>query len=165
MVSSMNVFTSFIDACGSAIVAGLFGILMWYLQRLEKDRKQQDEDTKKRLEMIQANTAKLADHESLIISLSEIAKELKTATEQNSEGVKVIMRNMLQRYHAIYVIRGCITSHEKREFLEAYEVYRSKGGNGTGEGWRKEIDSLPVRDDVVMPNPYLNLYKEQMKVL
>ncbi len=95
------------------------------------------------------------------MSLSEIAKELKTATEQNSEGVKVLMRYMLQRYHAAYMMRGFITSHEKQEFLEAYQVYHAKGGNGTGESWKREVDTLPVRDDVPVVNPYLELMKKE----
>lgn len=157
----MELWTSLIDACGSAIVAGLFGVVMWYLQKQEKQGKVRDEDTKKRLEMIQANTAKLADHDALIVSLSEIAQRLKEATEVNGEGVKVLMRYMLQRYHAAYMMRGFITSHEKQEFLEAYQVYHAKGGNGTGESWKREVDSLPVRDDVPVVNPYLELMKKE----
>ena len=156
----MELWTSLIDACGSALVAGLFGVVMWYLQKHEKQGKVRDEDTKKRLEMIQAHTAKLADHDALIVSLSEIARQLKEATEVNGEGVKVLMRYMLQRHHATYMMRGFITSHEKQEFLEAYHVYHDKGGNGTGESWMREVDRLPVRDDVPVINPYLEMLKE-----
>ena len=157
----MELWTSLIDACGSALVAGLFGVVMWFLQRQEKQGKVRDEDTKKRLEMIQANTAKLADHDALIVSLSQLAKDLKVATDQNSDGVKVLMRYMLQRYHATYMMRGFITSHEKQEFLEAYHVYHGKGGNGTGESWMREVDGLPVRDDVPVVNPYLEILREK----
>lgn len=157
----MELWTSLIDACGSALVAGLFGVVMWFLQRQEKQGKVRDEDTKKRLEMIQANTAKLADHDTLIVSLSQLAKDLKVATDQNSDAVKVLMRYMLQRYHATYMMRGFITSHEKQEFLEAYSVYHNKGGNGTGESWMREVDRLPVRDDVPVVNPYLEILREK----
>lgn len=157
----MELWTSLIDACGSALVAGLFGVVMWCLQKQEKQGKVRDEYTKKRLEMIQANTAKLADHDALIVSLSQLAKELKAATDQNSDGVKVLMRYMLQRYHATYMMRGFITSHEKQEFLEAYHVYHGKGGNGTGESWMREVDGLPVRDDVPVVNPYLEILREK----
>lgn len=156
----MELWTSLIDACGSALVAGLFSVVMWHLQKQEKAGKVRDEDTKKRLEMIQSNTAKLADHDALIVSLSEIARQLQVSTETNSEGVKVLMRYMLQRYHATYMMRGFITSHEKQEFLEAYHVYHDKGGNGTGESWMREVDGLPVRDDVPVINPYLEMLKE-----
>lgn len=157
----MELWTSLIDACGSALVAGLFGVVMWYLQKQEKQGKVRDEDTKKRLEMIQANTAKLADHDALIVSLSEIARQLKEATEVNGEGVKVLMRYMLQRYHAEYMLQGFLTSHQKTEFLEAYEIYHAKGGNGTAEGWKNELCELPVRDDLPVTNPYLELMKSK----
>lgn len=55
----METLNSIIKVCGSAIVAGLFGVVMWYLQKQEKAGKIMDEETKKRLEMIQANTERL----------------------------------------------------------------------------------------------------------
>lgn len=126
----MELWTSLIDACGSALVAGLFGVVMWFLQRQEKQGKVRDEDTKKRLEMIQANTAKLADHDALIVSLSQLAKDLKVATDQNSDGVKVLMRYMLQRYHATYMMRGFITSHENRSFWRPTVYITTKAATG-----------------------------------
>ena len=151
----------FLNAIGPVTITGLFGIILWRLQAADADRKANRAKSDERMARIEANTAKLADHDALIMSLSEIAKELKTANDQNSEGVKVLMRYMLQRYHAAYMMRGFITSHEKQEFLEAYQVYHAKGGNGTGESWKREVDTLPVRDDVPVVNPYLELMKSK----
>ncbi len=150
----------FLNAIGPVTVTGLFGIILWRLQAADADRKANRAKSDERMARIEANTAKLADHDALIVSLSEIAKELKVATDQNSDGVKVLMRYMLQRYHATYMMRGFITSHEKQEFLEAYHVYHGKGGNGTGESWMRDVDGLPVRDDVPVINPYLEILKE-----
>lgn len=151
----------FLNAIGPVTVTGLFGIILWRLQAADADRKANRAKSDERMARIEANTAKLADHDALIVSLSEIAKELKVATDQNSDGVKVLMRYMLQRYHATYMMRGFITSHEKQEFLEAYHVYHGKGGNGTGESWMHEVDRLPVRDDVPVVNPYLEILREK----
>lgn len=151
----------FLNAIGPVTVTGLFGIILWRLQAADADRKANRAKSDERMARIEANTAKLADHDALIVSLSEIAKELKVATDQNSDGVKVLMRYMLQRYHATYMMRGFITSHEKQEFLEAYHVYHGKGGNGTGESWMREVDRLPVRDDVPVVNPYLEILREK----
>lgn len=151
----------FLNAIGPVTVTGLFGIILWRLQAADADRKANRAKSDERMARIEANTAKLADHDALIVSLSEIAKELKVATDQNSDGVKVLMRYMLQRYHATYMMRGFITSHEKQEFLEAYHVYHGKGGNGTGESWMREVDGLPVRDDVPVVNPYLEILREK----
>lgn len=150
----------FLNAIGPVTVTGLFGIILWRLQAADADRKANRAKSDERMARIEANTAKLADHDALIVSLSEIARQLQVSTETNSEGVKVLMRYMLQRYHATYMMRGFITSHEKQEFLEAYHVYHDKGGNGTGESWMREVDGLPVRDDVPVINPYLEMLKE-----
>lgn len=150
-----------LNAIGPVTVTGLFGIILWRLQAADADRKANRAKSDERMARIEANTAKLADHDALIMSLSEIAKEFKTANDQNSEGVKILMRYMLQRYHATYMMRGFVTSHEKQEFLEAYHVYHDKGGNGTGESWMREVDRLPVRDDVPVINPYLELMKSK----
>ncbi|WP_301094520.1 hypothetical protein [Faecalibaculum rodentium] len=155
----MDTLTEIISACGSAIVAGRFGVVMWHLNRQDKDREEKAKQTQRQLDQVLANTEKLKAHDDVIMNLSEALKEVMTATDQNSEGVKALMRYLLQRYHATYMIRGFITSHEKQEYLEAYEVYRSKGGNGTGESWKREVDTLPVRDDVPVVNPYIELLK------
>lgn len=156
-----------VTALGPVFVTGLFGVVMWRLERSDKDRRRHLDEQDKRLEeqdraleAIKANTARLSAHDDLIASLSDISKELKAATEGNSAGVKVLMRYMLQRYHATYMMRGYITSHEKTEFLEAYEVYHAKGGNGTGESWKRDVDELPVRDDLPVLNPYLEILKK-----
>lgn len=151
----------FLNAIGPVTITGLFGIILWRLQAADADRKANRAKSDERMARIEANTAKLADHDALIVSLSEIARQLKEATEVNGEGVKVLMRYMLQRYHATYMMRGFITSHEKQEFLEAYHVYHDKGGNGTGESWMREVDRLPVRDDLPVTNPYLELMKSK----
>ncbi|EJW96822.1 hypothetical protein EVA_15072 [gut metagenome] len=70
---------------------------------------------------------------------------------------------MLQRYHAEYMMQGFVTSRQKRDFLEAYAVYEEKGGNGTAEGWKREISELPVRDDLAVVNPYLEILKKDRK--
>ena len=151
----------FLNAIGPVTVTGLFGIILWRLQAADADRKANRAKSDERMARIEANTAKLADHDALIVSLSEIAQRLKEATEVNGEGVKVMMRYMLQRYHAEYMLQGFLTSHQKTEFLEAYEIYHAKGGNGTAEGWKNELCELPVRDDLPVTNPYLELMKSK----
>lgn len=158
-----QIIIDIILACCAALTTGLFGIIMKRMERSDKDRTRRLVKQDEVLANIQENTDKLATHEDTITTLSEISAELKEATDVNSEGIKVLMRYMLQRYHASYMVRGYITSHEKTEFLEAYHVYHSKGGNGTGEGWMKEVCALPVRDDLPVINPYLDMLKKEME--
>lgn len=150
----------FLNAIGPVTVTGLFGIILWRLQAADADRKANRAKSDERMARIEANTAKLADHDLELATLTDIMEKLKEGIDMNGEGFKVIMRYMLQRYHAEYMIQGCITSHQLTEFLEAYEIYKAKGGNGTAKGWKEEICALPVRDDVPVINPYLEMLKE-----
>ena len=174
---------------GSALTAGLFSIILWKLQTGEAKRKDAQDKADDRLKKIEANSSAVKNHEQLLNQLVEAVDELKVMTKTNSEllekheqtfgdlkeatenlresselngeGVKVLMRHLLQIYHADYVLRGFISSHEKAEFLEAYEVYHSEGGNGTGEGWKNEVCALPVRDDLPTINPCLEILKQE----
>lgn len=148
-----------IGAVGPALMTGLFGLIMWRLQRSDKDREQRHQKTDTLLETAKDNAERIGDLEVTFKELHEITKELKEISEVNGEGVKGIMRYMLQRYHAEYLLQGYITSKQKSEFLEAYGVYKAKGGNGTAEGWKNEVDRLPIRDDLPSVNPYLQVLK------
>lgn len=145
----------------AGILAIVGSVITWRLNKSSADQKVRFDKIGEALERIEENTKKLNDHEEMMVSLREITKELKESSESNSDGVKVLMRYMLQRYHAEYKMRGFISSHEKDEFLEAWEVYASKHGNGTGESWKNEVCSLPVRDDIPIVNPYLEILKNQ----
>lgn len=155
----------FITSISPQLTAGILAIvgsvITWRLNKSGTDQKVRFDKISEALERIEENTKKLNDHEEMMVSLREITKELKESSETNSDGVKVLMRYMLQRYHAEYKMRGFISSHEKDEFLEAWEVYASKHGNGTGESWKNEVCSLPVRDDIPIVNPYLEILKSQ----
>ena len=150
-----------VNALGPVIITGLFSVILWKLQAADADRKENRKQTDERMRRIEANTAKLADHDRELFTLSKIAEELKQSSDTNRDGFKIIMRYMLQRYHAEYMLQGFITSHQKTEFLEAFEVYSTEGGNGTAHGWRDEVCALPVRDDLNPCNPYLELLKNK----
>ena len=161
----------FINAVLPVIITGLFGVIMWKLQTTEATRKENREKEDERLERIEETleemedkATKLSNLEKDIWCLSDIAETLKTSGETNGEGLKIVMRYMLQRYHAEYMMQGFVTSHQRSDFLEAYSLYKTKGGNGTAEGWHKEVLTLPVRDDLPVVNPYLELLKKKERI-
>lgn len=150
------------------IVTGLFGVIMWKLQAAEATRKENREKQDERLERIEKSleemegkAGKFSDLEKEIGRLSEVAEKIRFVGDVNGEGLKIVMRYMLQRYHAEYMMQGFVTSHQRSDFLEAYDLYKAKGGNGTAEGWHKEVLELPVRDDLPVVNPYLELLKKR----
>ncbi len=161
---------SIINSILPAVITGLFAIIMWKLQTAEntrkKNREKQDERLmriEKSLEEMEGKAVKLPDLEKEIGCLSDVAEKLKSVGDVNGEGLKIVMRYMLQRYHAEYMMQGFVTSHQRSDFLEAYDLYKAKGGNGTAEGWHEEVVTLPVRDDLPVVNPYLELLKREEK--
>ena len=159
----MDALTTFFTVAGGALVTGFFGIVLWWLQKADADRKENRRQSDERMERIEQNTILLQKHEKTMATLTEVATALKEASDSNGEGVKIIMRYMLQRYHAEYMLQGWVSSAQKRDFLEAYTVYHAKGGNGTAEGWKREVCTLPVRDDLPVANAYLELLRETKK--
>lgn len=144
---------------GSGFITGLFSIVLYKLRKADEDRKANQAQADERMKRIEANTAKLAKHDQVMKDLIEVAHELKTATEINGEGTKVTMRHMLKMYHAEFMAQGYITTDQKTIFLECYQVYEAKGGNGVAVGWKKAIESLPVRDDIPTVSPFLQVLR------
>ena len=47
-----------------------------------------------------------------------------------------------------YISRGHITRQEYADFIKyLYEPYRARGGNGTAERLKKELDNLPIKEE------------------
>ena len=47
-----------------------------------------------------------------------------------------------------YISRGYITRQEYADFNKyLYEPYRARGGNGTAERLKKELDNLPIKEE------------------
>ena len=47
-----------------------------------------------------------------------------------------------------YISRGYITRQEYADFKKyLYEPYRARGGNGTAERLKKELDNLPIKEE------------------
>lgn len=47
-----------------------------------------------------------------------------------------------------YIARGYITRQEYADFNKyLYEPYRARGGNGTAERLKKELDNLPIKEE------------------
>lgn len=152
------------------IITGLFGIIMWKLQTAENSRKENRQKQDERMEAIEKNVATLTEQVKTLTERADIKKsqleELKTiverlekASEVNDDAVRTTMRYMLGRYHSEYMHQGFITSDQLKNYLEMNSVYERKHGNGTGTEWLNEIKTLPVRDDIPIINPFIELIK------
>lgn len=74
-----------------------------------------------------------------------------------SEGIMMILRYMLQRYHGEYMIQGKISYSQYQNWKDIFGVYRALGGNSIAIEWDHEIDEIDKCESDVSP------YEEMLK--
>ena len=74
-----------------------------------------------------------------------------------SDGITMILRYMLQRYHGEYMIRKKISYGQYQNWKDMMNVYRALGGNSIAIEWDHEIDELEKCESDVSP------YEEMLK--
>ena len=74
-----------------------------------------------------------------------------------SEGIMMILRYMLQRYHGEYMIQGKISYSQYQNWKDMMSVYRALGGNSIAIEWDHDIDDLEKCESDVSP------YEEMLK--
>ena len=81
--------------------------------------------------------------------------------EALSEGITMILRYMLQRYHGEYMIQGKISYSQYQNWKDIFGVYRALGGNSIAIEWDHEIDELDKCESDV--SPYEEMLKKRSK--
>ena len=74
-----------------------------------------------------------------------------------SDGITMILRYMLQRYHGEYMIRKKISYGQYQNWKDMMNVYRALGGNSIAIEWDHDIDELEKCESDVSP------YEEMLK--
>ena len=74
-----------------------------------------------------------------------------------SDGITMILRYMLQRYHGEYMIRKKISYGQYQNWKDMMNVYRALGGNSIAIEWDHDIDDLEKCESDVSP------YEEMLK--
>lgn len=74
-----------------------------------------------------------------------------------TDGITMILRYMLQRYHGEYMIQGKISYSQYQNWKDIFGVYRALGGNSIAIEWDHEIDDLDKCESDVSP------YEEMLK--
>lgn len=96
-----------------------------------------------------------------------LKKQKKKDTDQEkrqealSEGIMMILRYMLQRYHGEYMIQGRISYSQYQNWKDIFRVYRALGGNSVAIEWDHEIDDLDKCESDV--SPYEEILKKEVK--
>lgn len=132
----MDVLGWVVAAGSSLLTAVLYPFILHRLKKMDDKRDQAHEDRKK-----------------------EKAQEL-AQIHANSEGIKLMLKYMLERYHAEYMIQGFITPDQRRSYSDIYEAYVGLHGNGEGTKMKEEIMNLQIRTDLHPVNPFITLLKK-----
>ena len=96
-----------------------------------------------------------------------LKKQKKKETDQEkrqealSEGIMMILRYMLQRYHGEYMIQGRISYSQYQNWKDIFRVYRALGGNSIAIEWDHDIDELEKCESDV--SPYEEILKKESK--
>lgn len=74
-----------------------------------------------------------------------------------SEGIMMILRYMLQRYHGEYMIQKKISYSQYQNWKDIFSVYKALGGNSIAIEWDHDIDDIEKCESDVSP------YEEMLK--
>ena len=67
--------------------------------------------------------------------------------ENDSNGIKTLLKAYMRERHDKYINQTYITSDELAEYRELYEAYHSLKGNGKGTIWMEDMEKLERKED------------------
>lgn len=73
---------------------------------------------------------------------AEKEEEIARIRKANSDGIKLVLRYMLNRYHAEYMIQGKITYEQYRDWKDMYSAYEALDGNSIAVDWNEDIEEI-----------------------
>lgn len=118
-------------ACGAAIVGGIFGVIMWALNR--KAKKEDD-----------AADARYAN----CAARGQEIRELRKDTDRIIAALRLDYYNQIKKLAKKYIARGYIFVEEYEDLGRMYSMYHDPDkldGNGLLKELKKEVDNLEKR--------------------
>jgi len=92
-------------------------------------------------------------------------KKEKTEAEKRqaaqSQGIMLILRYMLQRYHGEYRMQKEITYNQYKNWKDIYQIYTDLGGNSIAEEWNEDIEHMNKCESVQEMPIYEAILKNQ----
>lgn len=86
-------------------------------------------------------------------------KEVDRIRKANSEGTKLILRYMLNRYHTEYMMQDKMTYGQYKDWMELFNAYRALGGNSIAMDWNDDIEKLDKCDYMDRPTLFESMIK------
>ena len=78
-------------------------------------------------------------------------------------GIMMVLRYMLRRYHAEYMLQGYVTYNQYKDWCELFSVYRSLGGNSVALEWDKDVRHLEKRESASEASLYEVALRKEMQ--
>ena len=127
----MNVLLTILGgAVGAGIVSGIFGVIMWKLNRKAAKEDRADENAKK------AESAR--DKEM---------QEVKQAIASLIVANRTILYDRIKHLGNSYLRRGSVSSEELADLIEMHRVYHDElKGNGFLDTLMEKVKALPVKN-------------------
>ena len=79
-----------------------------------------------------------------VILKGQKKKESENEKKQAAQtaGIMMILRYMLQRYHAEYMAQGKITYNQYKNWKDFYKIYKELHGNSVADAWNEDIENM-----------------------
>ena len=90
-------------------------------------------------------------------------EEIASIRKANSEGIKLILRYMLKRYHNEYMIQGKITYNQYKDWIDIWKAYEALNGNSIAEEWNNDIEHLDKCDSISDMSLYESILMQCIK--
>lgn len=90
-------------------------------------------------------------------------EEIASIRKANSEGIKLILRYMLKRYHNEYMIQGKITYNQYKDWIDLWKAYEALNGNSIAEEWNNDIEHLDKCDSISDMSLYESILMQCIK--
>lgn len=83
----------------------------------------------------------------------------------NSNGIKLVLRYMLSRYHSEYMIQGKITYAQYKDWMDIFAAYRALGGNSIAMDWNDHIEAIEKCHSLDGNSAFEEMFKEHLQDL
>lgn len=105
----------------------------------------------------------LKDQKKKETDRDEAQKRKETEQGQVRCGIMLILRYLLKRYHAEYMIQDKITYNQYKDWMDLYSAYESLGGNSIAVDWNNDIEDMEKCDSTEEMSPFESMVLHGIK--
>lgn len=83
--------------------------------------------------------------------------------DARDNGIVMILRYMLHRYHSEYMMQGRMTYTQYQDWIDLYCAYKALGGNSVAVAWNEDIEALEKTDSASDASLYEKMLKNTLR--